>query len=186
MLWLINNPSLTGAELFELEETPSENRLRGWIVASVNGVDCAVSYTVSADPHWVTRRVSVRLDAGGTRTLELEHDDDGAWSVDGVIRPDLAGCLDVDLGISPSTNTLPIRRLDIDVAHTERLVAAWVRFSDMVVEPLPQTYERLAESVYRYRSESFQADLEVDERGVVLRYGDDLWRAREGQSGSWP
>jgi hypothetical protein len=26
----------------------------------------------------------------------------------------------------------------------------------------------------------------VDERGVVLRYGDDLWRVREGQSGSWP
>ncbi len=184
MLWLVAHPRITGAELFELEETNSEIRMRGWVVTRVDGIDCAVSYQVTADQHWVTRGVSVRLESGGTRMLELEHDGGGTWLVDGLPQPDLDGCLDVDLGISPSTNTLPIRRLMLVVGGKASLVAAWIRFPDLVVEGVPQSYERTSESVYRYRSDSFQAELEVDERGVVLRYGDDLWRAvHGGQSG---
>lgn len=180
MLWLIDHPSLTGAELFELEELSAEKRMRGWVVASVEGADCALTYRVTADRRWVTRRVSVELESGVSRSLEIEHDGKGIWSVDGITRPDLTGCLDVDLGISPSTNTLPIRRLAMDITETKRIVAAWVRFPDLVVDPLPQIYERRSVSVYRYRSDSFCADIEVDERSVVVRYGDDLWRAARG------
>lgn len=176
-MWSISHPSLTGAELFDLEENRHEKVLRGWVVALVEGVGCAVEYKVAADRRWVTRRVDIKLERGLTSTLEIEHDGHGGWSVDGVTRPDLDGCLDVDLGVSPSTNTLPIRRLALDIGQEESLVAAWVRFPDLVVEVLPQSYQRTAESVYRYRSDSFAADLEVDERDVVLRYGDALWQA---------
>lgn len=175
--WSISHPSLTGTELFELEEDRSENVLRGWVVASVEGIGCAIEYKVAVDHRWVTRRVDIKLERGYTRVLAIEHDGQGGWSVDGASRPDLDGCLDVDLGISPSTNTLPVRRLSLAVGQRENLVAAWVRFPNLLVRVLPQSYERVAESVYRYRSDSFEADLQVDERGVVLRYGDNLWQA---------
>lgn len=173
-LWTITHPSLTGTELFQLKED-GPKILRGWVVAMVERVGCAVQYQVSADEHWVTRRVDIELESSVGGALVIEHDGQGRWSVDGVIHSGLDGCLDVDLGISPSTNTLPIRRLRLGVGESEDLVAAWVRFPDMTVEVLPQRYERTAESTYRYQSDSFQADLDVDEYGVVLRYGHSLW-----------
>jgi hypothetical protein len=62
-------------------------------------------------------------------------------------------------------------------ARSGPIVAAWVRFPDLALEPLPQEYERLAESRYRYSSRggSFVAQLEVDEHGLVLDY-EGQWR----------
>ena len=88
----------------------------------------------------------------------------------------LDGCRDVDLEISPSTNTLPIRRLQPQVGKTAPARAAWVRFPSLAVEPLDQTYERIGETSWRYRSGDFEAELDVDADGLVVRYG-DLWEA---------
>jgi uncharacterized protein len=181
VVWVVAHPRLSGAELFELDETGPEITMRGWVVARVDGVGCAVSYQIDIDRQWVTRRARIRLDSEPDRTLEIDHDGRGTWTVNDVTRSDLAGCLDIDLGISPSTNTLPIRRLQLDVGQAESLDAVWVRFPDLTVDVLSQTYARQAESVYRYRSNSFQADLEVDERGVVVRYGEDLWQTVNGR-----
>jgi hypothetical protein len=53
--------------------------------------------------------------------------------------------------------------------------AAWVRFPNLNVEPLDQTYTRLGERTYRYQSGTFEADLEVDDEGLVLDYP-GIWR----------
>jgi hypothetical protein len=38
------------------------------------------------------------------------------------------GCLDIDLGFSPSTNLLPIRRLTLAVGEAATVRAAWLPF----------------------------------------------------------
>ena len=86
----------------------------------------------------------------------------------------LKGCTDVDLGCSPSTNTLPIRRLRLAIGASHTIQAAWVRFPELVVVKTPQTYARLDESTYRYASGTFEADLTVDEDGLVAQYAE--WR----------
>ena len=176
-VWNVAHPRLTGTELFELEERDSDVVLSGWVVAAVEGTPCAVSYEVVADPGWVTRHVAITLASDSDRALSISHDGEGSWSVDGVPRPDLASCRDVDLGISPSTNTLPIRRLQMGVGDGAHLDAAWVRFPQMTVEVLSQRYVRIGDSSYRYSSANFHRNLEVDGDGVVVRYGDDLWQA---------
>ena len=70
---------------------------------------------------------------------------------DGQLLGELGDCIDVDLDWSPSTNTLPIQRLE-------------------------QSYERLPDGRYRYRSGRFTADLAVDADGMVLQYGVN-WKA---------
>jgi uncharacterized protein len=83
---------------------------------------------------------------------------------------DLAGCIDVDLGLTPATNTLPIRRLQLEIGETATLMAAWVKFPSLDIVPLEQRYERLSEFSYRYSSTNFTALLEVDELGLVTHY----------------
>jgi len=107
--------------------------------------------------------------------LELEADGRGTWRRDGAIVIDSPGALDVDLGFSPSTNSLPIRRLDLSIGKIQEIEVAWILFPSFEVQLGRQTYERLGERAWRYRSEGFEADLSVDEDGLVDRYFE--WRA---------
>lgn len=74
------------------------------------------------------------------------------WRVDGVVDRTLRGCTDVDLCCSPSTNTLPIRRLRLAVGASKTIKAAWVRFPGLSVVSASQTYARIDEVSYRYSS----------------------------------
>ncbi len=103
--------------------------------------------------------VEVELEDGGHRHLSLTTDGDGNRSRDGQPLDEVAGCLDVDLEWSPSTNTLPIRRLALGPGETISLGAAWVRFPSLEVQRLEQTYDRLEEGRYRYRSSRSKFDI---------------------------
>ena len=160
-----------GVERFELLRRDGGWLLRGSIVQG----SVETRYSVEVNGAWETERAVitvpgrvVRLDASG-----------GKWLVDGVHDPALDGCVDVDLSITPSTNTLPLRRLELPVGAASGPVrAAWVRFPALTVEVLSQEYRRLTVRTYQYvsRQLDFEAELEVDEDSLVVRYG-DLWEA---------
>ena len=61
----------------------------------------------------------------------------------------------MDLSATPSTNTLPIRRLALDVGASREVRAAWIRFPSCEIAPLPQRYTRLAD---RRRGDLVTAD----------------------------
>ncbi len=106
----------------------------------------------------------------------MYRDPRGVWRVSRQPRPDLASCEDIDLSVTPSTNTLPIRRLALEPGDHMNVTAAWVRFPELTVEPLRQRYTRLAANRYRYESldSGFTADLETDDDGLVVLYP-NLW-----------
>ena len=149
-------------------------RLAGTVLAAHDGAPLEVRYAIDLDRRWQTRRAEVRIADGPS--LLLDSDGRGHWAAAGRRVLDLDGCRDVDLEISPSTNTLPIRRLAPAEGRSVAARAAWVRLPSLALEPLDQTYERLTATAYRYRSGDFTAELEVDGDGLVLRYG-DLWEA---------
>jgi len=81
------------------------------------------------------------------------------------------GCLDVDLAVTPATNTLPIRRLDLGMSKSESVTASWIKFPELTVEPLSQRYTRTAKNIYRYESDTgFSADIQFDDLGLVVAY----------------
>ena len=145
--------------------------LVGTVLGAEDGTPVRVEYRVLADGAGATTAVHVRdLRGFGQRTLTLTRDSKGNWTVDGVPQKALKGCFDVDLGCSPSTNTLPIRRLRLGVGASKTIQAAWVRFPSLAVEKTPQTYTRVDEFTYRYASGTFDAEVVVDEEGVVAQY----------------
>ncbi len=150
--------------------------LSGLILQAHEETPYVVRYWVEVDTGWRTRNVEVELEDGGQRRLSLSADGEGNWSRDGQGLEQVAGCIDVDLEWSPATNALPIRRLGLAPGETKLVTAAWVRFPSLDVERLEQSYERLADGHYRYRSGRFTADLAVDDDGMVRRYGVN-WKA---------
>ncbi len=139
-------------------------------------VPWSVQYRITFDEQWVTlgSEVSVQR-AGHTRQLQLEREPSSRWLADDCEVEACRGALDVDLGVTPSTNTSAIRRLGLTVGASAELTATWVRFPELVVQPLPQRYTRLGEKTYLYESLRdgvvvFRARLEVDRTGLVEKY----------------
>jgi hypothetical protein len=149
--------------------------LVGTIVGAEGGAPLRVEYRVLTDQAGLTTAVHVRdLRGFQQRTLAVERSSKGAWSVDGKAARKLKGATDIDLGLSPSTNTLPIRRLHLAVGTSATIKAAWVRFPELTVELAAQTYTRLDADTYRYASGTFEGDLTVDDDGLVIDYA--AWR----------
>ena len=167
-----------GLERFVLHREAGGWRLCGTILALHEGAPAEARYEVVCDPAWRTTRASADVQRpGDERSLRLSVEN-GRWYRDRLEQPDVQGCLDVDLSWSPATNTLPIRRLGLGVGQASgRVTAAWVRFPELTVEPLPQEYLREHETRYRYtsRAGAFTAQLEVDGQGLVVEYA-GLWR----------
>ncbi len=149
--------------------------LVGTVLGADGGVPVRIEYRVFADATGLTTAAHVRdLRGFETRTIALERDPKGNWSVDGVVVRGLKGCTDVDLGCSPSTNTLPIRRLSLAIGKAHTIQAAWIRFPELEVVKSAQTYTRLDAFTYRYASLTYEAELTVDEDGLVVAYAE--WR----------
>ncbi len=154
--------------------------LVGTVIGAENGLPVRIEYRVLADRTGMTTAAHVRdLRGFETRTISLERNAKGSWIADGGAARSLKGATDVDLGCSPSTNTLPIRRLRLAIGASQTIQAAWVRFPDLTVVKAAQTYTRLDEFTYRYASGTFEAELTVDDDGLVAAYA--AWR-RTGYS----
>lgn len=170
---------LPGHDTAALRRSPDGWQLSGVALLAESGRPCRLEYEIACDPRWVTRRCALRGYVGAAAVaLELARGPTGAWTVGGARAPSLDGCDDVDLGFTPATNLLPIRRLGLAVGASAAVRAAWVRFPDLTTEVLEQVYTRLSPERYLYESAggSFRRELTVDAAGFVLDYP-DLWHA---------
>lgn len=163
---------MPGAEYCSFRNDGGKWHVQGTVVLALDGRPLQAHYRVTCNSRWETEEVSIDLELEGeSRTLRLSADEERRWwSEDHELR-DVRGCLDVDLGITPSTNTLPIQRLGLAVGQAADVRATWVKFPELEVLPLQQVYTRLDEHTYRYESNNgFTADLTVDSSGIVTYY----------------
>jgi uncharacterized protein len=157
--------------------------LTGTIVAVHESEPLEVKYRIECHPDWRTRLVWVEQRRGLEHSaLVISQDDQAKWAAQGATIDSLNGCLEVDLELTPITNTLPINRLKLGIGQRAEIVAAWIRFPSLEIVRAHQSYERLKAKTYRYRSlaSGFTADIEVDEDGLPIRY-EGIWE-RIGES----
>ena len=177
--------ALTSSEHCVLERTDD-----GWVFTGVATLVIAdrpghIAWRVQTDDRWRTRAVGARIVSGGEdRAMTIVSDGAGHWRADGDPVPALDGCTDVDLGWTPATNTLPIRRLDLAIADETTIPVAFLRFPELTLVRSDQTYSRLAADRWRYRSGPYDFELTTDPvTGIVMRYGQQLWRAVASTTG---
>ena len=162
-----------GLEHLVLHEAADRVVAESVVIGGAGPRPFAAHYRIACEPPWRVREVEVRL-AGTGHRLVLRSDGAGRWTdASGSALPDLTEAVDVDLEVSPFTNTLPIRRLGLEAGASAEITTAWIRFPDLAVLPDAQRYTCL-EPDRRYRYESldsdFTRDLEVDDHGLVTRY----------------
>jgi hypothetical protein len=147
--------------------------IAGSIIAVHDGEPLGVTYDIRCDRDWSAQAVTIEQNWGdSSRRLRLDRHGRG-WLVDGVPDARLDDCAEPDLGLTPSTNALAIRRLELEIGAAAEITCAWVKFPALSVEPSKQRYERLAERDFRYTNvaSGFTAVVTVDELALPVSYG---------------
>ena len=150
----------------------------GWCLTGAavfwdEGRPCHFHYEVLADAAWRTRRATV---AGylGNRAIELRINaaSDNRWRVGGEVQNTVSGCVDVDLGFTPATNLIALRRLSLKVGQRAEAPAAYLAFPRMRFVKLPQTYHRVGRTEYEYEAPTvgYAGTLQVSPSGAVVQY----------------
>jgi uncharacterized protein len=126
------------------------------------------------DPAWRAQTVSVeRWNAAGHERLVLERAGAG-WRVNGALRADLDSAEEPDLSVTPFCNTFPIRRTPQGRGERLTLDTAFIDGPALTVARSRQRYDRQGPGRVRYAdlglSRGFEADLTVDDAGIVLHY----------------
>jgi hypothetical protein len=166
-----------GTDRCVLEATASGARLVGRAEYTVEAGAVRLDYRVECDRAW--RSVAGRVEgvlAGRFVAFDLLRTNEGRWMMNGAPVPAVTGCLDLDLGFTPATNLLALRRLDLSVGQAASAPAAWLDVDRAALTELPQRYERRSAATYWYAAPSagYEALLEVDASGFVTRYP-GLW-----------
>ncbi|MDQ0571839.1 hypothetical protein QFZ42_003673 [Variovorax paradoxus] len=137
-------------------------------------------YRVRCDLHWHAQWGTVRGWLGGTAIdLSIARDARGHWKLNDEAVPDLSHCVDLDLGFTPATNLLQLRRLNLSKGEGADAPAAWVDLDGGgVLSELMQRYERTGEDEYAYDAKRFDyaATLRATPEGFVRDYP-GLWSA---------
>ena len=147
------------------------------VVAGQRGGRYGAHYRVTTDAMGNTREVFLCY-AGGP-ALHVRTGTPGVWenALTGAALPELDGCLDVDIGVTPATNTLPILRLRLIQRQSAEIRAAYIPLpteieGTFLPRPAAQRYTCLDDDLYRYEGlfRHLTAELPVDQDGLVLDY----------------
>jgi hypothetical protein len=168
---------------------------RGTMVAATP-LPFSCRYDIYTDDAWVTARCEATTEGPGfVRSVRLERAT-GRWRVTASEQGDLDAALraagrapvglpgsddpgrltparDVDLGYSPLTNTLPVRRLGLLRAApgtTRTVDVAWVLLPGLEVVSSTQSYTLIGDGLVKFTSGTFTAELTLDADGYVKRY----------------
>jgi len=142
-----------------------------WTASGVVGRE-QVHYILRISPTWHVRQFLLFRDMEDP-DLWLGTDGSGRWGeMNGAHRPELDGCVDLDLPCTPFTNTLPIRRLPLHIGDSADITVAYIDVETLDVQPDHQRYTRL--DTRRWRFEQLETgwtqEFEVDQFGLIRDY----------------
>ncbi|MVT09346.1 putative glycolipid-binding domain-containing protein [Chitinophaga tropicalis] len=158
-------------------QSDTAHQIRGYITGLVNDQPLHVNYHITADLNWETTSVMIRTYDQTERELQFTRKNGKWYDRHGVVQEAFTPCTDIDISITPFTNTLPINRLLLQEGDVREITVLYFDLPAMEAKPVQQRYTRLAGSLYMYESlwSGFKSELETDEDGVVWDYP-GIWK----------
>ncbi|MBV9788705.1 MAG: putative glycolipid-binding domain-containing protein [Chloroflexi bacterium] len=166
-----------GIEHLYLREAHDRVVVDSMIVGVIDEQLMRLRYEVQCDAAYQFQAVHVQMLQPFQRTLTLTRSHDGTWR-DGEqkILPEFADAFEIDLTVSPFTNTLPIRRLSPHIDQPVEILVAYIDLPAFSIRPERQlytlTYTSSAYNIYRFEQPSIEytQDIRVDSQGYVIDY----------------
>jgi hypothetical protein len=132
-----------------------------------------LEYQLQTNAAWETTNCRVKSQLGDRTTfLELESDAKGNWLVNGKRAEKFKECRDIDISLTPLTNTLPINRLKMETGSTLQIETIYLDILEQKLQTARQLYRMVSQFEYHFENvpKDFEADILVDKDGFVVDY----------------
>jgi hypothetical protein len=129
-----------------------------------------VQYVLRLAPTWRVRQFMLFRDLDEP-DLWLATDGHNRWGeVNGAHRPELDGCVDLELACSPFPLSLPILRLPLDTGDAAELPVVTVDVETLAVDHATRRYERVGDRRWRVIdvASGGATAFDVDDHGIVI------------------
>jgi uncharacterized protein len=168
----------TGLEYHSMENCLIRGGMKGTTIDSTiiglyEGKIYKADYTIKVNEKWETQELSIRSrHSDHEQDILLTKNSEGDWMMNDEKMYAFTGCFDVDIAITPFTNTLPIKRLALNNDEEQTISVIYFDLLNWEVKPVKQLYRRISENLYHYENtpNSFEADIKVDKDGFVIEY----------------
>ena len=130
-------------------------------------------YFIKANTNWEVVFCEIKNQfVNETTHFSLQSDGKGNWMMNGEYAQQFSGCIDVDISLTPFTNTLPINRLKLTQKEGHLIKVVYIDILEQQIKSLQQHYARLSETEYKYENvpNDFEAVITIDEVGLVVNY----------------
>jgi uncharacterized protein len=178
----------TGREYYSLEHClvkfgEGGVEISSVIVGQYHGNIYRVEYTIKTTPAWQTiscEVISRHNDV--TQHHRLQRSSNEHWLLNGKEHEQFDGCTDVDIPLTPFTNTLPVNRLKLPIGTEQKIKVIYIDLLQQTLSSVHQRYVRTSKDIYHYENipNDFEADIRTDDFGFVIDYPELFVR-----SGSW-
>jgi hypothetical protein len=168
----------TGREYYSLENclvkvTAAGSEIISTIIGHYQEAIYKVEYLIKTNQNWETVFLEIKSQhSNQTQLMRFEGDGKGNWMSNGKKADQFNGCIDVDISLTPFTNTLPIRRLNLGQNQTQEIRVIYCDLLERRIKSVQQRYTCLSNTKYRYENvpNDFEVTIEVDESGLVVDY----------------
>ncbi len=133
----------------------------------------SLNYTIITNLSWETIYFAAKSEINGkSRSISYSSDGRGNWSEDGKFIKEFTECIDIDIQLTPFTNTLPINRLRLATNDEVQIKVLYIDILEQTEAALNQKYKRLSTNSYKYQNvpNDFEAIISVDQEGFVTDY----------------
>ncbi|MDR2221360.1 MAG: putative glycolipid-binding domain-containing protein [Flavobacteriaceae bacterium] len=167
----------TGIDCLSIEKCSISKKedsfhIKGELVGNRNNQVFGVEYQIVVDLQWQTRFFSINSSVANRYNSISGHKLNHLWIIDEVEYPEFSSCLDIDISVTPFTNTLPINRLKLDIGESAEIDVLYLNPVEDKRVMVKQQYTKLGEHSYHYKNlwSDFEATIEVDAEGIITSY----------------
>jgi hypothetical protein len=132
-----------------------------------------VEYHIKTNLHWETVFFEIiSRHSNQKQTISYDSDGKGRWTKAGQPQEQFNGCIDIDISLTPFTNTLPIRRLQLQPQQTREIQVLYCDLLQGQTRAVRQQYTCVSATAYHYENipRDFEATIQVDGSGFVVDY----------------
>jgi hypothetical protein len=138
-----------------------------------NDIPFDVKYFIKTNPNWETIYFELQTSMeGSVQKIQYQSDGKGVWTSNESVLDHLAGCIDIDISVTPLTNTLPLKRLKMVGNQSELIKVLYVDVLENSISSKQQKYTRITGTMYKFENvpNDFESTITVDNDGYVVDY----------------
>jgi len=168
----------TGIEYYSLENciltiSDKGSEIASSIIGAYANELYRVEYRIQTDQYWETIFFEIKTQLYNTMEItSFRKEGKENWYVNGQPDEKFSGCIDIDISLTPFTNTLPINRLKLSEKESGQIMVVYVDILGRKTMPVQQKYTRLSHTGYKYENvpNDFESVITVDDLGLVVKY----------------